>query len=275
MAYIEAENLQKTFKVYERPKGAGAALRSLIHRTYTEKRAVDGISFSIQKGEMVGYIGPNGAGKSTTIKILGGILVPDGGSVLCGGRVPWKERKENALHVGVVFGQRSQLNWELPMEDTFELYRKMYRIPESIYKRNVECFTELLGMEEFLRKPVRSLSLGQKMRAELAASLLHDPEVLFLDEPTVGLDVVAKDRIRKFLKELNREKQTTILLTSHDMMDIDEICSRVILIDHGKKMLDEQLEDFYQIGRQVCRKEKAGLDEMVRSLYESPEGSYE
>ena len=143
------------------------------------------------------------------------------------------------------------------MEDTFELYRKMYRIPESIYKRNVECFTELLGMEEFLRKPVRSLSLGQKMRAELAASLLHDPEVLFLDEPTVGLDVVAKDRIRKFLKELNREKQTTILLTSHDMMDIDEICSRVILIDHGKKMLDEPLEDFYQIWTTGLQKGKS------------------
>ena len=149
------------------------------------------------------------------------------------------------------------------MEDTFELYRKMYRIPESIYKRNVECFTELLGMEEFLRKPVRSLSLGQKMRAELAASLLHDPEVLFLDEPTVGLDVVAKDRIRKFLKELNREKQTTILLTSHDMMDIDEICSRVILIDHGKKMLDEPLEDFYQIGRRGLqgKGKSEGVDE--------------
>ena len=238
MAYIEAENLQKTFKVYERPKGAGAALRSLIHRTYTEKRAVDGISFSIQKGEMVGYIGPNGAGKSTTIKMLGGILVPDGGRVLCGDRVPWKERKENALHMGVVFGQGAQLNWELPMEDTFELYRKMYRIPESIYKRNVECFTELLGMGEFLRKPVRSLSLGQKMRAERSAVLLHDPEVLFLYEPTVGLDVVAKDRIRKFLKELNREKQTTILLTTHDLSDIEQLCDRIFMIDKGQEIFD-------------------------------------
>lgn len=196
-------------------------------------------------------------------------MVPDNGRLDCGGRIPWKNRKENAWHMGVVFGQRSQLNWELPMEDTFELYRKMYRIPDNVFKRNVKCFTEILGMGEFLRKPVRSLSLGQKMRAELAASLLHDPEVLFLDEPTVGLDVVAKDRIRKFLRELNREKQTTILLTSHDMTDIDEICSRVILIDRGKKMLDESLEDFYCIGRKVCGKEKAGLDEMVRSLYEN------
>lgn len=269
MAYIEAENLQKTFKIFERPKGARAMLGSLIRRKYTEKKAVDGISFSIEKGEMVGYIGPNGAGKSTTIKMLCGILVQDNGRLDCGGRIPWKNRKENAWHMGVVFGQRSQLNWELPMEDTFELYRKMYRIPDNVFKRNVKCFTEILGMGEFLRKPVRSLSLGQKMRAELAASLLHDPEVLFLDEPTVGLDVVAKDRIRKFLRELNREKQTTILLTSHDMTDIDEICSRVILIDRGKKMLDESLEDFYCIGRKVCGKEKAGLDEMVRSLYEN------
>jgi ABC-2 type transport system ATP-binding protein len=192
----------------------------------------------------VGYVGTNGAGKSTTVKILCGILVPSSGTVLVNGLTPYKKRKENARSIGVVFGQRSQLNWDLPMEDTFELYQKMYKIDREQYRRNVAFFTELLEMGEFIRKPVRQLSLGQKMRAEIAIALLHDPKILYLDEPTIGLDVMVKDRIRKFLRKLRDEKGTTIILTTHDMEDIDQICDRIILIDKGKKLVDEALPAF-------------------------------
>ncbi|WP_313345734.1 ABC transporter ATP-binding protein [Lacrimispora sp.] len=244
MSLIEVSHVSREFKSFQRPEGLKNALYTLFKREYEYKMAVDDVSFSIEKGELVGYIGPNGAGKSTTIKMLSGILVPSSGTVITGGIVPWEQRKKNASHIGVVFGQRSQLNWDLPMEDTFELYRRMYRIHNNTYHRNVDMFVELLEMQQFLRKPVRQLSLGQKMRAELAVALLHDPSILYLDEPTIGLDVVVKDKIRKFIRSLNQEKKTTVILTTHDMDDIEEICNRIIMIDHGKLVLDQTIHDF-------------------------------
>ena len=244
MSLIEVSHVSREFKSFQRPEGLKNALYTLFKREYEYKMAVDDVSFSIEKGELVGYIGPNGAGKSTTIKMLSGILVPSSGTVMTGGIVPWEQRKKNASHIGVVFGQRSQLNWDLPMEDTFELYRRMYRIHNNTYHRNVDMFVELLEMQQFLRKPVRQLSLGQKMRAELAVALLHDPSILYLDEPTIGLDVVVKDKIRKFIRSLNQEKKTTVILTTHDMDDIEEICNRIIMIDHGKLVLDQSVHDF-------------------------------
>lgn len=244
MSLIEVSHVSREFKSFQRPEGLKNALYTLFKREYEYKMAVDDVSFSIEKGELVGYIGPNGAGKSTTIKMLSGILVPSSGTVITGGIVPWEQRKKNASHIGVVFGQRSQLNWDLPMEDTFELYRRMYRIHNNTYHRNVDMFVELLEMQQFLREPVRQLSLGQKMRAELAVALLHDPSILYLDEPTIGLDVVVKDKIRKFIRSLNQQKKTTVILTTHDMDDIEEICNRIIMIDHGKLVLDQTIHDF-------------------------------
>jgi ABC-2 type transport system ATP-binding protein len=244
MSFIELNHIVKEYQTFKRQKGIMSAVKSLFHREYEINRAVDDISFSIDQGEMVGYIGPNGAGKSTTIKILSGILLPTEGEVKVNGITPYRDRKNNAMQIGVVFGQRSQLNWDLPMEDTFDLYKRMYRVEDATYKKNVELFVELLEMQEFIRKPVRQLSLGQKMRAELAISLLHNPQVLYLDEPTIGLDVVAKKRIRTFIKELNREKKTTVILTTHDMADIEQICDRIIMIDEGKKIYDNTLDAF-------------------------------
>ncbi len=252
MSYIEVKHLSREFKSFKRPKGIKNALYTLVKRDYEIKKVVDDLSFSIGEGELVGYIGPNGAGKSTTIKMLSGILVPSTGSVLTGGIVPWENRRQNARNIGVVFGQRSQLNWDLPMEDTFELYHRMYRIEDRSYRENVEMFVELMEMQPFLKKPVRQLSLGQKMRAELAVALLHNPRILYLDEPTIGLDVVVKDKIRKFVRELNREKKITVMLTTHDMADIEEICDRIIMIDHGKMMLDQSIEEFKKQGASCC-----------------------
>lgn len=263
MSYIEVKQLSREFKSFKRPKGIKNALYTLVKRNFEIRKAVDDLTFSIEEGELVGYIGPNGAGKSTTIKMLSGILVPSSGSIMTGGIVPWENRKQNARNIGVVFGQRSQLNWDLPMEDTFELYRRMYRIEERLYHDNVEMFVELLEMDPFLKKPVRQLSLGQKMRAELAVALLHSPKILYLDEPTIGLDVVVKDKIRKFIRELNREKKTTVILTTHDMADIEEICDRIIMIDHGKMILDQSIEEFKRQGAdryyvEVAYKKKLG-----------------
>ncbi len=244
MAFIEVKNLSKYFKVYKREKGLSSSIKSLFKRKYEVKKAIDDISFSIKKGELVGYIGPNGAGKSTTIKTLAGILLPSTGKVLVNGKVPYKNRKENSMNMGVVFGQRSQLYWDLPMEETFDLFRKMYKIDEGKFNDNLEFYVELLQMSDFLRKPVRTLSLGQKMRANLTAALLHDPDVLYLDEPTIGLDVVVKNKIRNFIKEINKEKNTTVILTTHDMDDIEHICDRLIMIDNGKIIYDGSLDNF-------------------------------
>ncbi len=246
MAYIEVHDLTKEFRIRQRPKGALRAITSLLAPEFRTVRAVDGASFQIERGELVGYIGPNGAGKSTTIKMLAGILVPTSGTVEVGGLVPHRARIANALRMGVVFGQRSQLYWDLPMEETFALYRKMYRVDEARFKRNVAFYVELLDMKEYLRTPVRQLSLGQKMRADLAVALLHDPEVVYLDEPTIGLDVVAKSRIRTFVRAVNAERRTTVVLTTHDMEDIAQICDRIIMIDRGRIVFDGRISAFME-----------------------------
>lgn len=244
MSFIEVENVSKEFKIGKRDKGFRNSIKALFHPEYEIKKAVNNISFSVGKGELVGYIGPNGAGKSTTIKMLSGILLPTSGTITVDGRSPHENRQENAMRIGIVFGQRSQLFWDLPMEETFDLYRKMYRVEEARFKRNVDFYVELLGMQDFLRTPVRQLSLGQKMRANISLALLHDPDIVYLDEPTIGLDVVAKDRIRHFIREINREKKTTVILTTHDMDDIEQICSRLIMIDMGQVIYDGSLNEF-------------------------------
>jgi len=238
---VLVSNLEKHFKVYTRHRGAFGALRDLFSRQARVVRAVDGISFQIDAGELVGYLGPNGAGKSTTIKMLAGLLVPSGGELWVNGRVPWKQRKAHVATIGAVFGQRTSLWWDLPVIESLELLQHVYRIPARRFRRNLDDFTTLLELGPFLDAPVRSLSLGQRMRADICAALLHDPAILFLDEPTIGLDVVAKERIRQFILHVNREHRTTVLLTTHDLLDIERLCERVMIIDHGKLLFDGAL----------------------------------
>jgi ABC-2 type transport system ATP-binding protein len=242
MNRIEVHHLQKHFHVRKNHKGRWATLRNLFSRDYMLVKAVDEVSFTIQAGELVGYLGPNGAGKSTTLKMLAGLLVPSGGAVTVNGLVPWRERKAHVARIGAVFGQRTTLWWDLPVIESLELLQHIYRVPAGRFRQNLADFTELLGLREFLDAPVRSLSLGQRMRADLAAALLHDPELLFLDEPTIGLDVVAKERIRGFIQHVNQERRTTVLLTTHDLADVQRLCRRVMIIDHGKLLFDGQLE---------------------------------
>ncbi|NRG43394.1 ABC transporter ATP-binding protein [Bacillus sp. CRN 9] len=241
MPIIEVEHLMKDFKIAKRETGFAGALKSLVKREFITKEAVKDISFTINEGEMVGYIGPNGAGKSTTIKMLTGILVPSGGHVRVNGIVPYEGRQENAKNIGVVFGQRTQLWWDLPTIESFELLKEIYQVSNERYKENMATFIDILGLDEFLNTPVRQLSLGQRMRADIAASLLHDPPILFLDEPTIGLDVVAKERMRTFIKEINKERNITVILTTHDMEDIEQLCERMVLIDHGQKVYDGEI----------------------------------
>lgn len=238
MSIIEVHELQKEFMIAKRETGFLGSLKSLVKREFIKKEAVKNISFTIEEGEMVGYIGPNGAGKSTTIKMLTGILVPTAGDVKVNGMIPYENRQENAKNIGVVFGQRTQLWWDLPTIESFELLKAIYRVSDKRYKENMDIFQEILGLGEFLNTPVRQLSLGQRMRADIAASLLHDPPILFLDEPTIGLDVVAKEKMRKFIQEINKEKKVTVILTTHDMEDIEKLCKRMVLIDHGQKVYD-------------------------------------
>jgi ABC-2 type transport system ATP-binding protein len=207
------------------------------------KKAVNDLSFTIEKGEMVGFIGPNGAGKSSTIKMLSGILCPNSGSISVGGYIPYKQRKAYVGNIGVVFGQKSQLQWDLPVIDSFELLRAIYRIPEEKYKRNLERFTEMLDMKSFINQPVRQLSLGQRMRSDIVASLLHSPEIVFFDEPTIGVDIIGKETIRNFIKELNEQDKVTMIFTTHDMQDIEQTCNRIIIIDKGSLMYDGSLQD--------------------------------
>ena len=242
MALIEVNNLVKDYKLNVRKRGILGAVQGLLIPEYKTKRAVDNISFEIEKGEMVGFIGPNGAGKSTTVKMLTGILVPTSGSISIGGLCPYKDRKKNAFRIGAVFGQRTQLWWDLPAVDTFDLLRYVYKIPEKTFKKNMEVFNEILGLNEFINSPTRQLSLGQRMRADIAAALLHDPEIIFFDEPTIGLDVVAKEKIREFIKFVNKEKGTTMLFTTHDMLDIEKTCQRMIIIDQGMAIYDGSVE---------------------------------
>ena len=239
---ITVQDVKKYYRVVKRDKGLSAMLRYLFNRKYEIKRAVDDVSFSIKRGEIVGFIGPNGAGKSTTIKILSGILYPDAGDVRIKGYVPYKQRKQYVKNIGVVFGQKSQLNWDLPLIESFELMKFIYRIPQEKYEKNLELFTKLLEMKDFINQPVRQLSLGQRMRGDIVAALLHSPEILFLDEPTIGLDVVAKEKIREFIKYINEKEQTTIIFTTHDMQDIEKVCERLIIIDKGKKIYDGSIE---------------------------------
>ncbi len=261
---IEVSHLRKTFRVARRNAGFSQAIKALFHREYEEIHALDDVSFSIEEGEMVGYIGPNGAGKSSTIKILSGILTPDGGECVIDGRVPWKERKEHVKHIGVVFGQRSQLWWDVPVIDSFELLKEIYAIPDELYQKNLSRLTELLDLSQLLRTPTRQLSLGQRMRCEIAASLLHSPKVLFLDEPTIGLDAVSKLAVRDFIKELNREEKTTVILTTHDMQDIEALASRVILIGKGRILLDGTLADIEQA---AGGSSSGQIDETIAELY--------
>lgn len=237
MSFIHVQHLCKRFYVQKKRKN-GALLR--------EKETVEAlkdVSFQIEKGELIGYIGPNGAGKSTTVKILSGILTPDSGEAEVGGKVPWKNRKEYVQHIGVVFGQRMQLWWDVPILDSYSLLKDIYRIPESAYQKRLSELAEALNLGDLLRTPLRQMSLGQRMRAELCGSLLHQPEMLFLDEPTIGLDAVSKLALRDFLKWENREHRTTILLTTHDMEDIAALCPRVMVLGHGRKLYDGSLQD--------------------------------
>ncbi len=240
MAIIDVQALGKEFDVAKR-RTTGPAVMRPFRREYKTVTAVANVSFEIQAGEMVGYIGPNGAGKSTSIKMLTGILVPSSGQLHVAGLEPTRRRTELAKKMGVVFGQRTQLWWDLPLRDSFTLLRHIYHVPESRHRTNLERCIELLEMGSFLETPVRQLSLGQRMRGEVTAALLHDPEILFLDEPTIGLDVVAKARIREFLSEINRDLGTTILLTTHDMGDIERLCKRVLIIDRGGLLYDGDL----------------------------------
>ncbi len=238
---ITMQNVCKTYKVSKRDAGFSSAFKALFHKEYELIHALDGVSFTISDGEMVGYIGPNGAGKSSTIKILSGILTPEEGTCLINGLTPWKNRIEHVKNIGVVFGQRTQLWWDVPVMDSFELLKEIYRIDDHVYRRNLEQLSEMLGLSELLRTPTRQLSLGQRMRCEIAASLLHDPKILFLDEPTIGLDAVSKLAVRDFILKLNKEKKTTVILTTHDMQDIEALTSRIILIGKGKILLDGTL----------------------------------
>lgn len=240
---ISARSVSKRFRQHKRFPGFLGALKTLVTTEYSEVEAVRDVSFDISAGEAVGYLGPNGAGKSTMIKMMTGILVPSAGELSVLGRTPHQHRMANARDIGVVFGQRSQLWWDLPVRDSFDLHRRIYDIPAARYEENLAQFSELLDLTPFLDRAVRQLSLGQRMRAEIVMALLHDPKTLFLDEPTIGLDVVAKDAVRKFLARINRERGVTIILTTHDLQDIESICPRLIMVDQARLIFDGALKD--------------------------------
>ncbi len=242
MSFIEVSKVSKTFRVSKRQAGVTGMIANLFVPKYEKRKAVKDVSFSINEGEMVGFIGPNGAGKSTTIKMLSGILYPDSGEIKVDGYIPYKQRKSYVSRIGVVFGQKSQLQWDLPVIDSFELLKAIYRVPDKVYRNNLERFTEMLDMNAFINQPVRQLSLGQRMRADIAAALIHSPEIVFFDEPTIGVDVVGKERIRNFIRELNRQDNVTMIFTTHDMQDIEKTCDRLIIIDEGSKVYDGSLQ---------------------------------
>jgi ABC-2 type transport system ATP-binding protein len=240
---VSVEGLTKDYRVSKRGAGVLAALKALVKPEYERKRALDDVSFSVKRGEILGYIGPNGAGKSTTIKILSGILLPTGGRCSVLDRDPFRSRRINASKIGVVFGQRTQLWWNLPAVESLELMRYIYRIPVQRFRKSLDFFTDLLDLSSFMRSPVRNLSLGERMRVELCAALLHEPDLLFLDEPTIGLDVVAKNRIRGLIKTVVSERGVTVMLTTHDLVDIEKLSTRVLILDKGKLVYDGTLPD--------------------------------
>ena len=259
---IEMKGISKTYRVRRREAGLGNALKSLVSRDYTDIPALRDMSFTVPDGQILGYIGPNGAGKSTTIKILSGILRPDRGECTVDGLVPWEDRKRHVARLGVVFGQRSQLWWDVPVMESFDLLRDIYRVPAAEFRENLDRLTALLDLGDLLKTPARMLSLGQRMRCEIAAALLHGPKILFLDEPTIGLDAVSKLKVREFILEQNRLCGTTVLLTTHDMQDIDALCSRVLLIGKGQLLLDG---DTAQI--RAMAGENLSTEESVADLY--------
>lgn len=240
---IKVCNLTKEFKTNKKYLGFKGAIKSLFSTEYTVTSAVDNMNFEIEEGEVVGYIGSNGAGKSTTIKMMTGILTPTSGKVEVNGIIPYENRTENAMNIGVVFGQRTQLWWDLPLSETFSLLRDIYSVSPEDFKERMKFFNEVLEIDEFMLRPVRTLSLGQRMRADLAASLIHNPKILYLDEPTIGLDVVVKEKVRNAIKQINKKYNTTVILTTHDLEDIEELCDRIIIIDKGVKIYDGSLSE--------------------------------
>ncbi|PSG99911.1 MAG: sugar ABC transporter ATP-binding protein [Nanohaloarchaea archaeon SW_4_43_9] len=243
MSLIEVENLDKKFKIYRRGEGITGYLKSFVSRDYDEVNAVEDLDLEIEKGNMVGYIGANGAGKSTTVKMLTGILEPTSGRIEVDGINPHRERKKNAMNIGVVFGQKTQLWWDLPVRESFKLLKEIYEVSDEDYEARIDEFDEVLQLSDFWDQPVRKLSLGQKMRCELAAAFLHHPKIVYLDEPTIGLDVAVKERIRDFIRKMNEEKNITVILTTHDIGDIEDLCERIVVLDEGRKIYDGTLNE--------------------------------
>lgn len=263
---IEMKGICKSFKVSKRNAGLKKAVQSFFHPDYEIVKALQNVSFTINEGEMVGYIGPNGAGKSTTIKIMSGILTPDRGECHINGRVPWKDRVNHVRDIGVVFGQRSQLWWDVPVSDSFELLKDIYKIPDNKFRSNIHMLTDMLNIEEIIKVPTRQLSLGQRMRCEIAASLLHSPKILFLDEPTIGLDAVSKIAVREFIKNINEENKTTVILTTHDAQDIEALAKRIILIGKGRVLLDGNVETVKQNFSQLSA-DSVTMEDIIVGLY--------
>jgi len=273
MSVIEVSSLSKQFKQAVKEPGLKGSIKHLFTQNYRTKNAVDGIDLQIEEGDAVAYVGPNGAGKSTTIKMLSGILVPTSGSVKVNGIVPHQERMRHAKQIGVVFGQRTQLWWDLPIRESFSLLKDIYEIPEQEYKRNMDRFRELLSLDEFMDQPARKVSLGQRMRADLAAALLHSPPIIFLDEPTIGLDINVKVRIREFIKEVNRDQGSTVLLTTHDLEDIKDICRRLVIIDKGRIIYDgslDKVKDAFAKERKIYFQVSEAAPTLLESLSRMP-----